>query len=311
MSKNNIKEYIRKKIESRVIFDQAEYSFQPASDLIRQNLISNKPCMIARIGSSELACISEYRKSRNKLSIQPERIETKKKSISFSSHTKYRIFNYSGLFPLTDEILSKFCELMIEDIKQVDILGTWLSSESYFNKELENAKKVRMPDIEPYYHHDPWTTALSGRKVLVIHPFAKTIKEQYKKRKLLFSNENILPAFELKTIKAVQSLAGEQTRFKNWFEALDDMKNKINKIPFDIAIIGCGAYGLPLAAHVKRIGRKSVHLGGATQILFGIIGKRWEEEQKFISTLFNQHWVRPSLEEMPKNWTRVENGCYW
>ena len=77
-----------------------------------------------------------------------------------------------------------------------------------------------------------------------------------------------------------------------------------------MAIIGAGAYGLPLAAHVKRLGKKAVHLGGATQILFGIRGKRWDE-MPFFQKLYNEHWVRPLPSEVPKDYQRVEGGCYW
>jgi hypothetical protein len=66
-----------------------------------------------------------------------------------------------------------------------------------------------------------------------------------------------------------------------------------------------------LAAHVKRLGKKAVHLGGSTQILFGIKGKRWEENNKFISSIMNQHWVRPLESETPSNINKIEDGCYW
>ena len=52
------------------------------------------------------------------------------------------------------------------------------------------------------------------------------------------------------------------------------MEERIGKIDFDVALLGCGAYGLPFAASIKRMGKKAVHLGVATQILFGIKGKR-------------------------------------
>lgn len=45
------------------------------------------------------------------------------------------------------------------------------------------------------------------------------------------------------------------------------------KINFDTAIIGCGAYGMPLAAQIKNAGRQAIHLGGAVQLLFGIKGE--------------------------------------
>jgi glycerol-3-phosphate dehydrogenase len=88
------------------------------------------------------------------------------------------------------------------------------------------------------------------------------------------------------------------------------MKDLINKASFDVAIIGCGAYGFPLAAHVKRIGKKAVHMGGATQILFGIKGARWNNHD-FISFLYNEYWTAPNKQETPTKHKDIEGGCYW
>lgn len=142
---------------------------------------------------------------------------------------------------------------------------------------------------------------------------------QYEKnREKLFSNKpeqaDILPEFELKTIKAVQTIAGERDdRFKDWFEALDWMKSECHKMDFDVAIIGCGAYGFNLAAEIKRMGKIVIHLGGVTQILFGIKGKRWENGGcgKEMNQYMNSYWVRPLEEEKPKGSNEVEGGCYW
>ena len=111
-------------------------------------------------------------------------------------------------------------------------------------------------------------------------------------------------------IKAVQSLAGEKNPFENWFQALEFMKDQILKKDFDIALIGCGAYGFPLAAHVKKIGKQAIHMGGSLQILFGIKGKRWDNHP-VISKFYNEHWVRPRAEDKPKKSHLVEDDCYW
>ena len=168
-----------------------------------------------------------------------------------------------------------------------------------------------LEDLEPFFAPNPWTRALEGKKILVVHPFTETIEKQYNKRELIFEN-NLLPAFELKTIKAVQSIAGTKTEYASWFEALESMKNKISNTDYDICIIGAGAYGLPLAAHVKRIGKKSIHLGGVTQLLFGIIGRRWEDFLFWpYKNLFNKHWIRPGETEKPIGAEKVEDACYW
>ena len=85
---------------------------------------------------------------------------------------------------------------------------------------------------------------------------------------------------------------------------------EISTLNFDIAIIGAGSYGLPLGSFIKQMGRQAVHLGGATQIMFGIKGRRWESKP-FFQGLFNDSWVRPRDDETPSNSETVEGGCYW
>lgn len=121
----------------------------------------------------------------------------------------------------------------------------------------------------------------------------------------------ILPEFELITYKAIQTIAGNNTeKYEDWFQALSIMIEDIKKIDFDIAIIGCGAYGFPLAAECKRMGKKAIHLGGQTQVVFGILGKRYDNSTG-LKPYINEYWVRPSDEERPANYQNVEGGCYW
>ena len=121
-----------------------------------------------------------------------------------------------------------------------------------------------------------------------------------------------MPKFEsLHIIKAVQSIGGVNNGFHNWFEALDYMKREVDNTEFDIALIGCGAYGMPLAAHCKDIGKKAIHLGGALQLLFGIRGSRWEDNSYEQKNLMNDYWVRPLPSERPVEANAVENACYW
>lgn len=283
---------------------------QAASDYIKDLLNSEKPIMIARFGSTELSCMVDYIHSTTKYKYT-KYIKSKITSYGFREQTITNAYTWSGIFPANIEFLSRFSELMIQETSNVDVLGSWLEEESYLKDRLINTVIVKLTDIEPYYHDNPWSSALYGKKVLVIHPFAKTIESQYKKRELLFKNPNILPKFELQVLKAVQTLSGEEGKsYSDWFDALDTMKNKIDKIDFDIAIIGCGAYGFPLAAYVKKIGKKAIHMGGATQILFGIKGRRWEEIP-FFQNLINEYWVRPSIDETPSKSDLVEDACYW
>ena len=130
------------------------------------------------------------------------------------------------------------------------------------------------------------------------------------KREYLFENKNILPEFELITVKSVQTIAGEECEYESWFAALDAMFIECMAYDFDIALVGCGAYGLPLAAKMKEAGKSAIHMGGVLQILFGIKGVRWDDHPT-ASKLYNKYWVRPLDEEKPKGAEIVEDGCYW
>ena len=88
------------------------------------------------------------------------------------------------------------------------------------------------------------------------------------------------------------------------------MTEEALKIDFDIAIIGCGAYGFVLGAALKDMGKAAIHLGGATQLLFGIRGKRWDDFGGVYTDMINDYWVRPSSDEITPTMQKVEGGCY-
>lgn len=274
--------------------DKHIYIHQDGADVIYNELCKNKPSLICRYGSLELGIMGQFmRKKTNKLHFE---------------NTEY-LYTNAGFFPINDYMLSRFSSEMIEITKDIDVLGIHYYDEEFeaVEKYCPNIKLVEIPAIISI-SEKPWTRYLKDKKVLVIHPFAETIKSQYKKRHLLFNNLETLPDFDLKIIKAVQSIADEKDDlpFKTWFEALDYMKEQIKITDFDVALIGAGAYGMFLAHYCKTLGKKAIHVGGATQILFGIKGKRWDN-----SGFYNEHWVRPSESELPKGYQKVENGCYW
>ena len=291
------------------MFPNKEY----ASSLIYQKLMADEPLMIARIGSTEALCLTNY------LAVKyPHKFKNVKAYIKgqtppwwWEPGTIAQMQKWSGFFPGSIEKIEQFCELMLSDLSNIDLLGSWLKEEKFFSEQLTGAKRVMLEDLEPFFVSNPWTAALANKKVLVVHPFEETIQQQFRIKDKIFEN-NLLPDFELITIKAVQTIAGEKTNFNDWFEALDSMKEKIAASDFDICILGCGAYGLPLASYVKSIGKKAIHLGGVTQLLFGIKGKRWENFIVYpYENLYNNFWVRPGESERPSNAQVVEGACYW
>lgn len=301
---------------------EREIDPQKSSDIIYDLLCSPNSCMIARYGMVEFNCLLNYLGVRHGKKDYCGFIEGKVFPWWWTRETIFKMTNNAGFFPSTPGNLGRFSKLLLEDTKDLDVLASWINDEKTLEQDLQKVKKIFLPYLEPYWSKEPWTKALKGKNVLVVHPFSSLIEQQYKeKRKYLFKNEKVLPEFNLITFKAIQSMGGDGNGFNSWFEALQWMKSEISKIEFDICIIGCGAYGFHLAAHVKRLGKKAIHMGGATQLLFGIRGKRWDDvnygvnewglPSGFYVDLVNEYWVRPGEAERPKNADSVENACYW
>ena len=294
------------------------YPVQPPgidfNKIFKEKINGPLPVMIARYGSVELTCVLAYILSRSHKSYFEKAsgfIKGEIPAFWFGHKNRTEICSNAGFFPNDKKLITRFCKKMQEDVKEVDILLSWLKGEEYILPFLpKNCTVMSLWAVEPFFQEVPWTMCLQGKKVLVIHPFAKSIARQYHNRHKIFPGKQVLPEMELKTFKAVQTIANNDAPFETWFDALDYMKQEIEKIDFDIALIGAGAYGFPLAAHIKRMGKKAVHIGGSLQLYFGIIGLRWEQIPHF-KALFNEHWVRPLPEEYPQNHLKVEGGVYW
>lgn len=289
--------------------------------LINEALDNEDGCMICRFGSNELRVLCNYRivveKRYRLLSYITSEIPT-----PFWDEDLFMHFERgAGFFNPNIDNIKKYCRLVISDVKEIDILGSWVPEEYLITDMLTHVHKIAFAWLEPWFSKIPWTKRLEGKKVLVVHPLAELIEKQYaEKREFLFKNKDILPLFDLKTIRAVQSIGGDDNGFKDWFGALDSMKSKMDEIDYDIVLIGCGAYGFNLAAHAKRKGKKAIHLGGALQLLFGIRGNRWDnprqgysffKKEGMYTQLFNEYWVYPGEEYKPKAAAKVDDSAYW
>jgi len=283
---------------------------QAAGDAIATLIADGKPAMIGRFGVGELNATLRYATMKYHRFNWLKYITAGGEAGWWTKDFFDGMPVYNGFFPATEKNISLFAEMMLQDMQQLDILGSWQTGERVFASELKHVTKITLDGLEPYFHERPYTQHFEGKKILVIHPFQESIINQYNRRALLFKNQGMLPDFDLKTIKAVQSLAGGNGGFNNWFDALEYMKAQMDVIDFDVAVIGCGAYGFPLAAYAKRLGKIGLHMGGATQLMFGIKGKRWEERPEFQS-LFNEYWIKPTVAEKPSKAELVEDACYW
>lgn len=210
----------------------------------------------------------------------------------------------AGIYPMNSqgEFRRQFCEA----VGKMDLLCPWniqngrgeeLILDQYASDTCEYADLKTLDPTEVAPGNPRWSHALEGYRVLVISPFKSTIEYQYENQS--WNDQNILP--ELSSLTVVQSqysLDVSSSGFTQWKDHMSGILDKIDPDDYDVALIGCGGISLILAAHLKEMGLSSIHTGGSTQLLFGIIGGRWENCERH-SSVINQHWVRPFVEDQP------------
>lgn len=269
-------------------------SAEEVNDFYREKLFAGEPFFAGRLGSAELRRINRY------IMIQLGLAKSYKESHLRNIHLQK-----------SPALADWYAQQVIDLLPNVDIMPVWCPvGEAYLVQQFaKKAKLCHFEDIEPFFFENPWTEALAGKKVLVINPFDESIRQQYKKRELLFQNKKILPEFELHTLKSVMVLTPEDNPYGSVIDVIDYMYEEAMKIDFEVALLGCGPVGMPLAERLRKQGKQVIYLGGVLQVLFGIKGKRWDCQEKY-TALYNEHWIYP-VEEPPKGAEKLDSGCYW
>jgi hypothetical protein len=231
----------------------------------------------------------------------------------------------AGVFPVNQRVASDFVDSYLESAGNLDLLGVRNQDffSGYFKMETTVIEKTRpkalcsIEAFQPLGEEDSWVESLSGKRVLIIHPFASTIRHQYLNNRFkIYPNKFFLPDFRLEVFAPLQT-GGDKDPLgepSSWKLALNAMLQDISKISFDVALIAAGAYGLVLASEIKKTGKVAIHIGGVLQLFFGIRGGRFDAISSQYESLALYHtdaWVRPSNDETPDFSGQVEGGAYW
>jgi hypothetical protein len=224
-----------------------------------------------------------------------------------------RLYIDSGVFPVRKDQFEEFIRTYLAALGQVNALYLW--QKDPFLMEFEHKLAYRyawgaswISGTDLSYQMFP---RIADLRWLVVSPFVETMQKQIPKMAQIHRGL-ASPATFAKTSPSFQFLGCPQfshlqpSPFSSWTEGLWRLTERALALAFDVALVGAGAWSLPLLANLKQAGKKGIHLGGETQLLFGIKGRRWDAKN-----LYNEHWVRPSPEETPPNFLRKENGCYW
>ncbi len=231
----------------------------------------------------------------------------------------------AGIYVKDHDSLQIYVDKLIKSYKSCSIIAKWPTIGDVY-KETGQGQNIILnmyPDIprinarelEPYYFpsEKSWMSQMQGKRILIIHPFIETIQKQVLNIDRIFPNRNWFKDSSFIFLKPPITYAKNHGQ-KDWQESYNEFIKQLDRIDgdtYDIALVACGGYGMLVSEHIYKECRKSViYIGGALQLFFGIIGKRWFTNKE-VMTLVNDDWIRPVKEDRPPNYQIIEKGCYW
>uniref|UniRef100_A0A6C0D960 Uncharacterized protein n=1 Tax=viral metagenome TaxID=1070528 RepID=A0A6C0D960_9ZZZZ len=269
---------------------------------------SNKPFLVGRNGTIELQVLTKYYYGASLTSEELDKLELN-----------------AGIFP--QDSVSLFCQTYKESLENVDAIaeGWYIPLKKYEEVIMDtlnqNRYKLLLRNLEPYYVKPElrWTQYLEGKRVAIVNAFADICETQtymskavwpHDTESLLPSNTTWIPINTFYSPRLANGIAQWPDNIHSWSDAVDFTVERVVQERCDVAIIGCGGMGMIIGHELKKRGLQCIVMGGATQILFGIRGRRWDTHET-ISKFFNDAWVVPPNSCKPRNAKLVENGCYW
>lgn len=270
---------------------------QEANEYIRDRIVSQQPLAVCRNGMAETTFCTQ---------LIHDEIMGAKYSLEHAMAVN---------FDKNLNQIEHYKAIISEAYREADIICGWynIPMEEVLLKEWALCASIANTKIVGILDNEIWHAALADKKVLVISPFKEAIELQYQKRTLLHKDPNYLPAFDLKAVQAVWWYSGgRDKRFRTWFEVFDYLYEEGMKQDFDVALISCSTFSMPLVARFKKAGKQAIQLGGDLQLMFGIKGKRWDNRNDL--DLYNEHWIRLTEDSKYGNVNVIDNmkgGAYW
>lgn len=286
-------------------------SYRDSVDFIRRGIKSGKPFMAGKVGTGDNETMLRYIDIHDKEAAFVKWIKLMvglRRPFWWDNSIRAGISVCAGVFPSDIASIEEFCKIYETYLPEMDGFGSCADGETrVHDRYCPLSTPIEWESLFPLRHGYSWFDALEGKKVLVVHPYVKSITHQYEKAKHveLHQGQGPLPEFELITYRPVNSIGGKCNDFTRWKDALQKMQDDISQMDFDVALIGCGVYGVPLSIHVKRMGRVAIHTGGSTQLIFGVKAKVYDTWG-----YYNENWIRPLPDDIPSNMGMIENGRF-
>ncbi len=278
-----------------------------ANHTLRHLLSRDTPCFIGRIAGIELSVAYRIREHPSDL----------------TENDLAELENNAGIHVTGQESLQEYATRLIQSYEACTVIGEWERAgpvysitgkgQEYIAQRTPHLPKIPATALEPYYvpPADSWIHALAGKRILVVHPFVRTLERQVPQLPHLFPGYEWLQGCTFQFVKPPMTLAGNHQN-RDWREHMAECQATLRACqPFDVALVAAGGYGMLLSHFIyHELHASVVYVGGALQLFFGVIGKRWFSHPAIMAHVTDL-WVRPEKADQPENYKRVEKGCYW
>ncbi len=211
----------------------------------------------------------------------------------------------AGIFPPEPEFHRRWCPWYAEQVRGLDSVGLFPERLPTYVDML--AFHEIGGEVISFYDQEPdrsvptderrcWLPALRDRRVLLVSPFAGFLRERADAETFEAVWAKIGKRwFGPASVDALEFPYGyspaTRERYATSLDLFDEITGRMAEREFDVAIIGAGGMGIPIAVFAKRLGRVGISLGGPIQPLFGVRGQRWNERDEWHRDYFNDSWV--------------------
>lgn len=278
--------------------------------LIREGIEAAEPFYVGRPGGTESEGMNFFLRHR----LRPALIRPR----AYPLRYRRIITSYSGVRHLNDSDLDFFNLEYLKASLSASLLGFGTfaagslgiaATRARAGQSVANAAFIEPWEVASHSFSDSWTQSLEGKRVLVVHPFLKSIQHQYNKVGMISGVKEFLPNFQLEVLRPPTSVLRSDNPADVWASQFETLASEVKNRTFDVALIGAGSYGLPLAFDIFRSGRDAIHVGGSLQLFFGISGSRWIDG-KPVSRFIDETWIKPFPEDLFDGVRSIEGGSY-
>lgn len=241
----------------------------------------------------------------------------------FEEALNFHGLKQEGVFPANPEFYLTFNKFYMEHIRNFDCIGI-----CYLPEELELIRHYKLKNkmiLYPYQEPDRSSPSdekncylryFAGKRILIICPFAGILMQRATKeifegvwsktgKKWFYPSEVLALEFPYGFSRETHQ------RYHTAIDFFDYITAQIDKKDFDVALIGAGGLSIPIASHIKNMGKIAIDLGGHLQVLFGVLGKRWRDWEFWQRAYTNEWWIDMPDEYRPKEKGVCDLGAYW